>query len=788
MKNKWLVLCLLLLLATVNVGVAQTSEKPRKVWNEVVSGYSRHSSTLQVKKVKMYDDRTVLSVHVDYPAGHWIKVQSNACLQVEERKYALREATVVTLDKEFWMPAAGEVDFDLTFEPVPQDCQRMDFIEPDGWVIRNIRSTELQPEGIADTYWRNEATGDWLIGFTPECVIYAGKFWDIVSRTEKKDTYQLMVSDGAVTLPIKVGKMKKGVRSIEIAGMEPVTCSPITTGSVPDYPTKDLQKGFKDNGFRMGDKVTFVGWLKDMPEEMWERGSEFELSCENIFSDESDNAYAKMDSLGRFSITMPLPNASQVFLDWGRTTISTVLEPGETYFFLFDFTTGQKLFMGKNVRMQNELIAYPHSWENYRVDRSERDKADAMKVWAKTDSIRASQMQELKDLELKHPNLSERYLDYVEGYYQNIQANSMLQARFYTPNRELPEEYMDFAGKEFWQKRIQPYTLYRDFFTFLNDYLGQLTRGREFVGPEGIAQIMLRLDKEGKVSYTDAEKETIRQYPVAVKQFQKAINKAPDEEKQAMVDAFNNDELVKNFSALLTRCVDDINNELPFMSVETVAEVLDSLGCEKTLRDMVITCELCGTIDNIRKPLPESMVKLVEEEIELPMAYHKVMDMHGNYLALQKRNSTKPANLMSSDVVKDMSDGEKILRKLIEPYKGKIILLDIWGTWCGPCKEALSHSQEEYERLKPYDMVFLYLANRSSEDSWKNVIREYDVTGDNVVHYNLPQDQQKAVENFLKVDSYPTYKLIDEEGNILDVNADPRNLDGLVRLIDSMKN
>ena len=66
-------------------------------------------------------------------------------------------------------------------------------------------------------------------------------------------------------------------------------------------------------------------------------------------------------------------------------------------------------------------------------------------------------------------------------------------------------------------------------------------------------------------------------------------------------------------------------------------------------------------------------------------------------------------------------------------------------------KTALSHSQEEFERLKDFDIVYLYLANNSPEDSWKNVIKEYQVVGDNVVHYNLPAEQQVAVENFLGV-------------------------------------
>ena len=294
------------------------------------------------------------------------------------------------------------------------------------------------PKGIDDTYWRDEATGDWFIGFTPECAIYADKFWEIVSQTEEEDTYRLVVSDGTVTIPIEVGEMKKGVRSIEIAGLEPVACSPITSAALPDYPQKDTRRGIKDNGYCMGETVTFVGWLKDMPEKK-RKQREFEISYDNIFiSGESENAYAKMDSLGRFSITLPLVNSTEVFLDWGRTNLSTVLEPGETYFFLYDFSTDQKLFMGKNVRLQNELIAHPHSWDRL-MTVEEHGKADAMKAWKEADRIRAKQMGMLQLLLILHPNLSQRYIDYVEGYYQTLQATGMMQARFNTPNMELPQ-------------------------------------------------------------------------------------------------------------------------------------------------------------------------------------------------------------------------------------------------------------------------------------------------------------------------------------------------------------
>ena len=55
-----------------------------------------------------------------------------------------------------------------------------------------------------------------------------------------------------------------------------------------------------------------------------------------------------------------------------------------------------------------------------------------------------------------------------------------------------------------------------------------------------------------------------------------------------------------------------------------------------------------------------------------------------------------------------------------------------------------------------------------------------------MVHYNLPAEQQTAIEHFLGVNSFPTYKLIDRDGNILDVNADPRDLNALESLLKTM--
>ena len=76
-----------------------------------------------------------------------------------------------------------------------------------GYSLTGSIDADDMPDGITDTYWRNEATGDWLIGFAPNHVIYNNKVWDIASQTMKKDAYTLTLHDGTT---IKVDKLKKG--------------------------------------------------------------------------------------------------------------------------------------------------------------------------------------------------------------------------------------------------------------------------------------------------------------------------------------------------------------------------------------------------------------------------------------------------------------------------------------------------------------------------------------------------------------------------------------------------
>lgn len=81
-------------------------------------------------------------------------------------------------------------------------------------------------------------------------------------------------------------------------------------------------------------------------------------------------------------------------------------------------------------------------------------------------------------------------------------------------------------------------------------------------------------------------------------------------------------------------------------------------------------------------------------------------------------------------------------------------------------------------------VVFMYFACHSPEEAWKNVIKEFDLTGKNIVHYNLSPQQQQMIITKMKVREYPTYKIIDKAGNVTErVLKYPLRLQSVIREI-----
>ena len=617
---------------------------------------------------------------------------------------------------------------------------------------------------LAGTMWRNEQTGDWDIGFTEKYAIYDCRFWEYGNLKRMNDKFEVTLVNPEKTLKVSVGKQKDGRRQITIGNGKKQVYSLITSETLPDYPTKDWST-FKDNGYREGDTVTFVGWLKDLPKEVLDKKRLFEIDLYSIYTKEGVEFKGDIDDEGRFIVKVPVENSQEIYADWRRSHLHTVLEPGETYFYLFDYKNKKRLFMGHNARLQNELLAhnfiraYEQSDEHSMTDEQIKAYNDQwMNMYQRNVTMLDSLLNE-------NPTLSRKYADYQRMSNVSTMAQELLQSRLFAISKKLPQTTLDFIEDNLWSNIVKPYTVSREIGWFLYYYLlmaqeknPQMQQNMTFD-----ANTLLQMSERGLFKASAEDLTTIKKWQNMMEQYKKA---SPDEAKKIEEQ---NKELIEELNILMQRPeVEDIVNDY-FDMIDLKAKLIDSVYQDPVLRDIAKGQLLCSRFVERRVPLNQTCMDVLSE-IQLPTIRNAIMTRNDKLLALQQAEVEDIASLHPSSDVEGLTDGEAILRKILEPYKGRIVYLDIWGTWCGPCKEKLSESDYVKQQLKEFDIVYLYLANRSPEESWKNVIKQYKLTGDNCVHYNLPTAQQRAVEEFLHVDAFPTYKLIDKQGNIHDLH------------------
>ena len=115
-----------------------------------------------------------------------------------------------------------------------------------------------------------------------------------------------------------------------------------------------------------------------------------------------------------------------------------------------------------------------------------------------------------------------------------------------------------------------------------------------------------------------------------------------------------------------------------------------------------------------------------------------------------------------------LADGQDIS---LESLKGKVVVLDFWATWCGPCRDALPELKALIRKYGERNFVLLSVSIDEDEDAWRRFIQKNAMT--------WPQCRDQHLTGLFGVEAFPTYIVLDGEGVVrqaIDGTDDQRSL------------
>ena len=202
--------------------------------------------------------------------------------------------------------------------------------------------------------------------------------------------------------------------------------------------------------------------------------------------------------------------------------------------------------------------------------------------------------------------------------------------------------------------------------------------------------------------------------------------------------------------------------------------------------------EFSAKIKKVESSLAELLVlKNIDSTLKV-----REVKRNNQYIAFLKKNYAKKHSFLSK--FKKGATSPKFFnyenykggKTSLDDFKGKYVYIDVWATWCGPCKREIPQLKMLTKEYADNDIVFISISvdngrgykndKEAAKKAWRKMIEEKEMKG---VQLYADKAWNSSFIKELGIRSIPRFILIDPEGKIVDVDAlrpSNRSLKGLL--------
>ena len=119
----------------------------------------------------------------------------------------------------------------------------------------------------------------------------------------------------------------------------------------------------------------------------------------------------------------------------------------------------------------------------------------------------------------------------------------------------------------------------------------------------------------------------------------------------------------------------------------------------------------------------------------------------------------------------------------LEDFKGKVTYIDIWATWCLPCRGEIPALKELEKKFHGKDVAFVSISIDQNKDEWKEFVKSEDLKGVQLFAENAFESQ--FIQDY-GIRQIPTFIIIDKEGKIVNADAPRPSSDEITGLLEGL--